>query len=358
MSEEDGTTSKDEAEGKNSNVPIGLLPVSILNPASPLWLTIIECLPWFYHEIRYHVSHPDRHTVPTRIRFLLRILHGMEPFLDLILLWVQFHPQGQKEQQHYHKIQCYKEWLQFTLQNTLLYHQIYSWRGQQDVSNNQKMFFLPLLPHHQHSVYRVLPLTEDLPGNHLNSHRNTYIGPRTGKRIGGQLGTVSLIARRKVTWKGVTFILLSEILHFLRFPIWTSFNFYQQERKKENKPKTELYVWLFTLLMDMTSIQLLQQGLNVQLLCKTNTLLSRAKYFHDRKQLYFAYQLLFRRKLRLWLYIIKSPLWESITRPLVRKVCHLICKLLPLIGPWAEQYLLSWIDYYQTHHAYLLEQEH
>ena len=90
----------------------------------------------------------------------------------------------------------------------------------------------------------------------------------------------------------------------------------------------KLCVWLFTLLMDMTSIQLLQQGLNVQLLCKTNTLLSRAKYFHDRKQLYFAYQLLFRRKLRLWLYIIKSPLWESITRPFVRKVCHLICKLL------------------------------
>jgi hypothetical protein len=38
-------------------------------------------------------------------------------------------------------------------------------------------------------------------------------------------------------------------------------------------------------------------------------------------------------------------------------VCHLISKLLPLIGPWFEQYLLSWIDYYQTHQAYL-EQEH
>jgi hypothetical protein len=361
---------------------------SILGPelssSSAVWLSILECIPWYYQEIRYHVSHPNRHTVSTRIRFLLRILYGVEPFLDLIVLWLQQAPRRKQpryyyDDGYYFKIKYYKECIQCILQTTLLSHQVYAWR-------QNKRFFLPLLPHHhnychddddtndrlQNSASEEMSLVSTKNYRHERRRQNwnchprdeeqhySYIGPRTGRHIGGAF---RIMHPRSVVGKGIAYVYLSELLHFLRFPLWTYCN-YLGENTKKTKKKSKIYIWLFTLFMDMASVQLLRQGLKLQLLADSGSIriptsTTRHHHHHQQQQLFYAFQLLTRRKSLLWLYAIKSPLWESITKPLVvQRVCHLVCKLLPFIGSWVEKHLLSWIDYYQTHHSYILEQEY
>ncbi|KAL7562110.1 hypothetical protein ACA910_019855 [Epithemia clementina (nom. ined.)] len=50
-----------------------------------------------------------------------------------------------------------------------------------------------------------------------------------------------------------------------------------------------------------------------------------------------------RRRLRLWLYLLRSPVWELVTHPMVTGFTSALEQYLPVLGPWFSAYGQDWI---------------
>ena len=61
-----------------------------------------------------------------------------------------------------------------------------------------------------------------------------------------------------------------------------------------------------------------------------------------------------RRKLRLLLYLLRSPVWEHQTRPALEGVSSGVLRKVPLLGPLLDTVLWDWVLYYQ--HPFVAEE--
>jgi hypothetical protein len=61
------------------------------------------------------------------------------------------------------------------------------------------------------------------------------------------------------------------------------------------------------------------------------------------------------RKMRLFLYALRSPIWFEATAPLLDGFSRRILHRIPLVGSLTETFLLDWILYYQ--HPFVSEEQ-
>ena len=68
----------------------------------------------------------------------------------------------------------------------------------------------------------------------------------------------------------------------------------------------------------------------------------------------FAHQELKRRKMRLLLYVLRAPVWNNHTLPMLEGVSQKVLRKMPLVGNLLETVLWDWILYYQ--HPFVSEE--
>jgi hypothetical protein len=69
----------------------------------------------------------------------------------------------------------------------------------------------------------------------------------------------------------------------------------------------------------------------------------------------FASEELRRRRMRLFLYVLRSPVWSQVTEPVLEGSSRGILQRIPLVGGLAETALWDWILYYK--HPFVAEED-
>jgi hypothetical protein len=97
--------------------------------------------------------------------------------------------------------------------------------------------------------------------------------------------------------------------------------------------------WLLCLFMDVLSIRLLEQTI------RHNSGSSKRQYQNNPNP--FANAEVKRRKLRLLLYALRSPVWSNHTLPVLEGVSNHFLRNIPVLGNIVETVLWDWVLYYQ-----------
>ena len=176
--------------------------------------------------------------------------------------------------------------------------------------------------------------------------RQTYVGRRTGRRVVVDKTSTTAETTMTTTSSSITenektshpaAIMVGELLYIARPWIWA-------EMEKRNQSSSSLVVgtrssfsfscWLMTLSMDIVSLWLLQQT--------TNPLNPQSR------------QELRRRKMRLLLYLLRSPVSDKWTLPIAQQGGASLQRWLPLVGRLLNAYLQDWMHYLK--HPYVTEE--
>lgn len=107
--------------------------------------------------------------------------------------------------------------------------------------------------------------------------------------------------------------------------------------------------WIVCLVMDLLSIRLLERNNNESGSNNSNSI--NNKY---RNKNTLTEEELRRRKLRLFLYALRSPVWSTVTVPFLDAISRKILQRIPLLGNLVEAVLWDWVLYYQ--HPFISEE--
>jgi hypothetical protein len=191
--------------------------------------------------------------------------------------------------------------------------------------------------------------------------RQEYIGTRTGMQLGSgnmQACNAGIDAGRKA--KG---IVVAELLNVARPLLWAWFEskyppasgaettgptsqhrrFFDLSTWSESNQKL-LRAWIVCFGMDLISIRLLKSS------TRGNNKASSPYYNNLATE-----EELRNRKMRLFLYALRSPIWFEATAPLLDGFSRRILHRIPLVGSLTETFLLDWILYYQ--HPFVSEEQ-
>ena len=282
------------------------------------------------------------------VRFFLLLSTVVEPTMEMMART------GSKE--NYWSILLHMEWLQFFLRSSLLYHRIDTWRKTRTTTLLVPLVYHQSDPTEEIQTYDIsqsyTTLQPQLSNTNSIKQDSIYIGHRTGKRI--QVLSEPL-PTKAIEFKSATYFSIGELLYISRPLVWAFCQKQICNSFKTNKRHQQFSIWCLNLFMDLTSLTCLRQSMKLQLkqllvLCTTQN--QHATYSRN---LSTAFQLLYRRKLRLWLYCIRSPFWDLITQPIVTLIFKCIRTCIPFFGPLLERTAMSWILYYRSNH-HLLEQ--
>ena len=114
------------------------------------------------------------------------------------------------------------------------------------------------------------------------------------------------------------------------------------EITKARRRPSLLKGWLLCLAMDVLSIRLLEHHRRPN------------PRYPASKSDPFAHQELKRRKMRLLLYVLRAPVWNNHTLPMLEGVSQKVLRKMPLVGNLLETVLWDWILYYQ--HPFVSEE--
>ncbi len=126
------------------------------------------------------------------------------------------------------------------------------------------------------------------------------------------------------------------------------------ETTKRRRPPSLLNGWLLCLAMDMLSIRLLEHQHHRRKTGLPNYYTATAAAAAAGGNDPFAEHELKRRKMRLLLYVLRSPVWNNQTLPLLEGASQKILRKLPILGNLMETVLWDWILYYQ--HPFVAEE--
>jgi hypothetical protein len=167
--------------------------------------------------------------------------------------------------------------------------------------------------------------------------RQSYVGRRTGRKVttttkdarqAAELDPSSKIVSSRLVWGKKRYIwplIVGECLHISRPLIWAAI----EARGSAHRPS--LKDWTTILGIDVASLLLLNQ---------------HRQFPHGNSQE------LKRRKMKLFLYLLRSPFFERFTGPVVSRAGTL-SRAIPLIGSLIETYLWDWLLYWK--HPYAAE---
>lgn len=155
-----------------------------------------------------------------------------------------------------------------------------------------------------------------------------YTGKRTEKPIKFFENDVQSVASK-------TNFIVGELLHIVR-PVYGAM--LEMKHLKQNAPQIKrLYSWILCVAVDIASHRLSRQVLKEG---GFSTIGIKEE--------------LRRRKLRWMLYLLRAPIWATITEPSVDVLSRTLGIVVPFLGPWAAEYVTSILMYIQRHH-FLLE---
>ena len=155
---------------------------------------------------------------------------------------------------------------------------------------------------------------------HSMQRRHRYVGRRTGRRVtdGGAVGPSSASPSTNAVVAG-------ELLYILRPLYWAEI-----ERIQPKNMKHHLFA---SFVMDAMSFLLLRRQ-------------------HQNGNAYTKQEIQ-RRKLKLFLYLLRTPVWDHLTKPSTDRVSRTLSRV-PLLGGLIDVYLRDWLYYLK--HPYVTEE--
>ena len=160
------------------------------------------------------------------------------------------------------------------------------------------------------------------------------------------------------------YLLLGEILHLYRPLYWAHacdnhdtrvsvYPYLSDNRiSKENRSKM-IRSWIICLAMDVISHKLTCIATRIPTVGEYSTKngANNTGVYNDSSIIDISSQLnkeeLHRRKLMWVLYILRAPVWSSVTHPLVKKACNLLRFWVPLLGKPLAAYVMDSLIYWQ-----------
>jgi Peroxisomal membrane protein (Pex16) len=161
--------------------------------------------------------------------------------------------------------------------------------------------------------------------------RMEYVGRRTGRRVVFLKNTGACVPARSGTAMRWLRIVLSELLYILRplvqaeADVTTCF---------DATSTRKLRIWSLCLGMDVLSL------LSVGGECSGLQPSSNAVTVNEWK----------RRRMRLFLYVLRSPIWDRYTEPVVQRVDGIVYRF-PLVGGLLRNFIWDWIYYWRVFRA-------
>ena len=159
--------------------------------------------------------------------------------------------------------------------------------------------------------------------------RREYIGRRTGRRVIAGEGGSRTEQQNRILWLR---LMLGELLRLYRPLYWA-----QAERDNiasGGSTQQLLKAWCLTLAMEVTSLQCLSGAVS-----RDNPLSQRE---------------LSRRRMKVLLYMLRSPAWERTTEPVIVQTASILRRV-PLLGRLVETYLWEFILFWK--HPFVSEEE-
>jgi peroxin-16 len=215
--------------------------------------------------------------------------------------------------EHRPRMRCWVECIKFVLRLALVGSYWQELRAGNNTDNIMDMCGLVqggalYWPHHEDKGISIQQ--EEALRQRIN-----YVGRRTGRTVTKIKQTI----QSSPFWR----VMMGELLHIYRPLHWSLV---------EVRRKPSLHDWCTTLGIDLVSLLLLRNHGHSPL---------------NRQELQ-------RRKLRLWLYLLRSPIFDRYTEHAEAKTCLSVSKI-PLLGSILETYLWDWLLYWK--HPFISEQE-
>jgi hypothetical protein len=138
---------------------------------------------------------------------------------------------------------------------------------------------------------------------------------------------------------------LGEILHIYR-PLYYIHSTLNQEKNSISETNTRLHqfkLWITSLCMDLLSQKLIMISKSIRLVGKDGRNLNVDTSSQSTEEE------LYRRKMRLTLYLLRAPIWDSLTRPGMMHVGSIV-KNVPLVGMPMVQYCFDMLEYCKKWH--------
>ena len=163
--------------------------------------------------------------------------------------------------------------------------------------------------------------------------RHNYIGRRTGLKLTKEQSTPKTASRLS----SLRNLMIGELLHILRPLYWASaeaqhYTIHQQlDGASSSSSLAFLKPWLVTLAMDLTSLGLLS----------------------NQRRNRWSIEEWNRRRMKLFLYLLRSPVWSRVTSPVLERSSWVIQKF-PFWGKFIDAYLWDFIMYWK--HPYVSEE--
>lgn len=152
--------------------------------------------------------------------------------------------------------------------------------------------------------------------------RQLYVGKRSGRRVVSakhySVAAFSL-PENDFVWP----LMISELWHIYRPLHWAGIEYTRNPGLED---------WASMLGLDIVTLLLLQNNINNK----------------------FSSKEMRRRKLKLFLYLLRSPIFDKYSKPTASRVFQLVGKL-PLFGPVLENYLWDWVHYWK--HPFVAEED-
>jgi len=159
-------------------------------------------------------------------------------------------------------------------------------------------------------------------------HRREYVGRRTGRRVMSSGEGTNGEQQNRGLWLR---LILGEFLRLYRPLYWAKA---EQDESTSGNSQQLWKAWALTLIMEVTSLQCLSGAVS-----------------RDNPQ---SQAELRRRRMKVLLYLLRSPVWDRTTEPSVLRTAALLRRV-PLLGKLIETYLWEWLLYWK--HPFASEEE-
>lgn len=277
--------------------------------------------------IRQEAAEPTPFLPPTAIRIALTVTHGLMPMFLELCQSSNTHDTERRRTRFRHFIERIKFVFRMVLVVSYWKELIGEDRKNPNEHNAPITGLIRDSGMYRGREYSIIPTIGD---ECARLERHNYVGRRTGRRLGhsdhNPSGTNSTQQKVKTV--------MGELLHIYR-PLYWACAERRQAQGYTSSGNTLWLSWAVALGMDLTSLQLLSSST------------SRPNGNH------LSREELKRRRLKLFLYLLRAPMWDRLTHPNVQRLVTLVQRV-PFVGKLIETYLWDVILYWK--HPFFLEE--
>jgi hypothetical protein len=158
---------------------------------------------------------------------------------------------------------------------------------------------------------------------------------------------------------GAALVIVGDTLQYLRPLIWIKVQHYLSGASPESKARSKqsrFISWVSCYAIDILSSSLSKSGLRRQLVenytrAKQQNIPSTPPSVPSQ-----ALDELRRRKAKWWRHLLRSPVWEYATQPVLHLLIRRFLRHIPFLGSILSEHIFSWIIYHKSNH-FMLERD-